>query len=81
MTFNLEDFKKALEALNNSEITIEEIDASEDCYCEEPLIEQLINNQLEKHIEEGTFPSLEEAQVIVLLDNILSKYSNAPARA
>lgn len=49
--------------------------ASEDKSTPISPLEVLIINQINKHIENGTFPTLEEAQVIHILDNINSKYN------
>ena len=38
-------------------------------------LEELITNQINKHIENGTFPTLDEAQTIHILDQINSKYN------
>ena len=38
-------------------------------------IEDLITNQINKHIKDGTFPTLNEAQAIHILDSINSKYN------
>ena len=40
-----------------------------------PPLELLISNRINKHIEEGTFPSLEEAQTIHILDSINYRYN------
>ena len=38
-------------------------------------IEELITNKINKHIKDGTFPTLNEAQAIHILDSINSKYN------
>ena len=38
-------------------------------------LEELISNRITKHLEEGTFPSLEEAQAIHILDSINYRYN------
>lgn len=38
-------------------------------------LEELISNRITKHLEEGTFPSLEEAQTIHILDSINYRYN------
>lgn len=62
--------ERAKEASNNY---VEEDEEEEQCTCT-PL-ERLINNLVNKHLENGTFPTLEEAQTIHILDFINSKYN------
>ena len=38
-------------------------------------LEELISNRITKHLEEGTFPSLEEVQAIHILDSINYRYN------
>ena len=38
-------------------------------------LETLISNRINQHIEKGTFPTLEEAQAIYILDSINYRYN------
>lgn len=63
----LEKSKKEAEAANEESFVEDEPSMT-------PL-ETLISNRINKHIEEGTFPSLEEAQTIHILDSINYRYN------
>lgn len=39
------------------------------------LIDTLITNRINKHITDGTFPTLEEVQSVYMLDQILRHYN------
>jgi len=40
------------------------------------ILENLVTTRITKHLTDGTFPSLEEAQTIQILDTINSKYND-----
>ena len=66
----LEKYKRETEAAAKAE---EEY--SEDSEPSMTPLETLISNRINQHIEKGTFPTLEEAQAIHILDSINYRYN------
>ena len=71
-------FNELMDALEKSKREAELAAAKEESFVEEPSmtpLEELISNRIAKHLEQGTFPSLEEAQAIHILDSINYRYN------
>lgn len=72
-------FNELMDALEKSKRETEAEAANEESFVEdEPSmtpLETLISNRINQHIEKNTFPTLEEAQAIHILDSINYRYN------